>query len=683
MKRNIAVKVTAFMLCVITLIITVISVFGVAVLISGEFYLKPLDEIRREALWSTMYRYAESAAQIYHYNSAGDAREYFENRNYYYVIYDVSGKTVASNYEGQNTAFSESFSIRFDEWIYIPEQEEDTANVPETDFESEIFAETVPTGEIVTANPIYPLDTALKAPIDTGYVSEREYYEHQYYVEHEYNVIGYLPTEYKTTDAVSFVDSLVKMLYSSGKYMPAVSVVSFILFIICLIFLFCCAGWKKGEEKPRTCYFDRIPFDIFTAAYVFIFALALIFLLDFYFEDFEVVIAAFVSIIIGAILVVSYLYSVAARAKTGELFRNTVIWWGIKHILKAFRWICRAVSKVLSNLPLFGKTVFLLVILALWSFLIIVLLWNNAAFSIFLWIVGGTILSLLALYITYGVDKLKNGAKRIADGDFGHRIDTKYMLPSLRHHADSLNNISGGMALALEERLKSERFKTELITNVSHDLKTPLTSIVNYVDLLKTERMQAEVDNTKVDEYIAVLDRQSSRLRKLTEDLVEASKASTGNLEVNPSPIELGEMISQTEGEYAEKLAAKGLALIVRRPEDDLTVMADGKHLWRIFDNLMNNICKYALTGTRVYIDILEKEGRAQAIFRNISGYELNVSAKELTERFVRGDSSRHTEGSGLGLSIARSLAELNGGKLDIYIDGDLFKVVLDFNTIK
>ena len=275
--------------------------------------------------------------------------------------------------------------------------------------------------------------------------------------------------------------------------------------------------------------------------------------------------------------------------------------------------------------------------------------------------------------------RIKQGGEKIAAGDLNYKIDTKYMYGDFKDFANSLNNINEGLSVAINERMKSERFKTELITNVSHDIKTPLTSIINYVDLIKKE----EPENENIKEYIDVLDRQSSRLKKLIEDLMEASKASTGNLAVNLSVCEAGVLLSQTVGEFDGRLNSAGLIPVANIPEKPVKIMADGRHLWRVFDNLMNNICKYSQAGTRVYLDISERNGKAQITFKNISKYELNITGEELTERFVRGDKSRNTEGSGLGLSIARSLTELQNGSLEIDIDGDLFKVTLTFDTVK
>ena len=246
----------------------------------------------------------------------------------------------------------------------------------------------------------------------------------------------------------------------------------------------------------------------------------------------------------------------------------------------------------------------------------------------------------------------------------------------VKRHAEDLNAIGVGMNKAVEQRLKSERLKTELITNVSHDIKTPLTSIVNYVDLLKKQDLPPDAQ-----EYLMVLDRQSRRLKKLTEDLVEASKASTGNVTVNLEPIVVNEIIHQAIADYEEKLAAGKLEMIVNTYEGNLMALADGRLLWRVLDNLLGNVCKYAMAGTRVYVDLSAQDGRVFLSMKNISRDPLNVSAEELMERFVRGDASRHTEGSGLGLNIARSFMDLMGGGFELYVDGDLFKAELSLRA--
>ena len=269
--------------------------------------------------------------------------------------------------------------------------------------------------------------------------------------------------------------------------------------------------------------------------------------------------------------------------------------------------------------------------------------------------------------------RVRKGTEVIAAGNLNHQIDTARLPGDLKRHAEALNNISGGLTQAVNEQMKSERFKAELITNVSHDLKTPLTSIINYVNLLKT----TEQTDPTARQYIDVLDRKSQRLKKLTEDLVEASKASTGALSVNREKIGMVQLLDQALGEYEEKLEGKHLAVVRAVPEGECYVYADGRHLWRVIDNLLSNCAKYALEGTRVYIEIFRGKGSVSLSVKNVSRDPLNVPPERLMERFVRGEESRTTEGSGLGLSIAKSLTELQGGTFELVVDGDLFKAIV------
>ena len=348
-----------------------------------------------------------------------------------------------------------------------------------------------------------------------------------------------------------------------------------------------------------------------------------------------------------------------------------------------------------------------------------------------MWIFEKILITPVILYCMLAFHKLQKGSRALASGRLSEKLDMKYLIWDFKEHGENLNHIGQGMSRAVEARLKSERMKTELITNVSHDLKTPLTSVINYARLLG-EEAERSGENSRMKEYSEVLLRQAERLKKLLDDLVEASKATTGNMEINMVPCELGVLLTQAAGEYEEKFAVKRLKLKIVKPEEKVCILADGRHLWRIFDNLLNNICKYAQEDSRVYLnmEVWEDNGdeneaenradnggnsrvstlgqdeingqtggtsaenlnwtgswnrngegssgrRAVIVFRNISKYELNVSAQELEERFVRGDSSRHMEGSGLGLSIAKSLAELQNGSLRVVTDGDLFKVSL------
>ncbi len=276
-------------------------------------------------------------------------------------------------------------------------------------------------------------------------------------------------------------------------------------------------------------------------------------------------------------------------------------------------------------------------------------------------------------------DKVADAIARIADGDTSYQMDLHDLSGKELQIAHKINQIGTGLEHALQEQVKSERLKADLITNVSHDLKTPLTSIINYVDLIKREHIQ----NPKLQEYLSVLDQKSQRLKTLTEDLLEASKASSGTLKLEMARLDLVEMIWQTNGEFEEKFAERSLELVSCLPEQSIMIEADGRHLWRVLENLYNNAFKYAMERSRVFTEVTSENGYAYFTIKNVSEHPLNISSEDLTERFVRGDVSRTTEGSGLGLSIAQSLTKLQGGTFEILVDGDLYKARIGFASIE
>lgn len=268
-------------------------------------------------------------------------------------------------------------------------------------------------------------------------------------------------------------------------------------------------------------------------------------------------------------------------------------------------------------------------------------------------------------------EKIRQALQNIYEGKTEIQLDEKELKGTLKEMSIYIKDIANGFSNAIEQNVKAERLKAELITNVSHDIKTPLTSIINYVDLLKKENIQDE----KIRNYIDILDQKSKRLKKLTEDVVEASKASSGNLKLNIEEIDLIELLNQTIGEFKDKFEEKNLKIVVQKPKENVKIKADSRYIYRIVENLFTNITKYTVEDSRVYIDITENGENYDITIKNISKEKLNITSEELMQRFVRGDKSRNTEGSGLGLSIAQSLTSLQGGKLTIKIDGDLFKV--------
>lgn len=384
---------------------------------------------------------------------------------------------------------------------------------------------------------------------------------------------------------------------------------------------------------------------------------------------------------IGCILVfllfLLYTMSIATRIKTGRLFKNTIIWRALALCGRALRQL----FSLLGKIPMVWKTALGLVVCGIFEFVVLFVARFDFG-SLFLnWFFSRAVLAVLILHAALSLRRLQKAGEQIAAGNLDKPVDTRGMVGDFKAFGGTLDSIGDGLSHAVDERMKSERMKTELITNVSHDIKTPLTSIINYVDLLKKE--EADTENETVKQYLGILDRQSTRLKKLIEDLMEASKASTGSISVELAPCEVGILLEQTLGEYTERLTERNLTPILTLPDETVRIYADGRRMWRVFDNLMNNICKYAQSGTRVYLELAVIGSRAVITFKNISKDRLSTPGEELTERFVRGDSSRNTEGSGLGLSIAQSLVELQGGRLLITTDGDLFKAMISFDVYR
>ena len=377
----------------------------------------------------------------------------------------------------------------------------------------------------------------------------------------------------------------------------------------------------------------------------------------------------------GFLFFTDALMGICARARAGVLFRHSlsgaVLRWTWRLVRGFFRWL----RDSFAALPLVWVAMMGGVCVLLGETVLTLIAFDSyELFFWLLWFAAQVLLLAVLCRFFAGLHQLRLVSRKMAQGDLSVRVPAKKLWGPLLEQGEDLNRISEGMSAAVDERLRSERFKTDLITNVSHDLKTPLTSIINYVDLLQKQPLEPQAA-----EYAAVIARQGQRLKKLTEDLVEASKASSGSLPVNAEPTDLAELLTQAVGEYAPRLEKSNLEPVLQLPGEPVWSMLDGRLTWRVVDNLLSNACKYSQPGTRVYVEAEQREGRAWLRVKNISRQQLNIPADELMERFVRGDSSRTTEGSGLGLNIARSLAELQNGEFGLAIDGDLFKAWASF----
>ncbi len=492
-----------------------------------------------------------------------------------------------------------------------------------------------------------------------------------------------------------------------------------LLFAASAVFLCSVAGCKKGTEEIRAGGLNALPLDLYAAGVIGICAVGVYMCREFFGElGLKTALAAAAGAIYAAcVLFVCFCFAFAAQVKMGHghWFWNTVTGWCLKlagWILKklwlflpalwrfllriirdifkvigalavllwswvrkaaAFigRWLkklLRVCERTLSLLPLTWQWIVVGGVLAVWLLLAFV---QRSEGMTVLWCVAAFV---TVMYGSNCFGKLFEATKRMRGGDLESKVESKYMVGCFREFSEELNGLADVAMVAAQNQLKSERMKTELITNVSHDIKTPLTSIINYVDLLEKPHTAEEEKN-----YVEVLSRQSQRLKKLIDDLMEMSKASTGNIHAEIAEIDAVEAVTQAMGEFADKLTAAGLTPVFHQSEEHIHLLADGRLLWRAMSNVLSNAVKYAMPGTRLYVDVSATEDKALISFKNISGAQLNISADELMERFVRGDSSRNTEGSGLGLNIAKSLMELQKGQLQLLVDGDLFKVTLVF----
>ncbi len=472
--------------------------------------------------------------------------------------------------------------------------------------------------------------------------------------------------QYRTNKTVF---DMAQILYKPALYLLPLSIVAVLVLLIMNCFLI---GLRNEKGEVILNAFDKTPLLV---ALIVLFILSMIgcgFLIALTSENLTLILSGTA---IGAVIVyisfVFFLETIIKRIKSKTLFRNTITY-------RILRWIKSLITSMTRNANMTVKLILIFIAFGILNiigfgssinnepigFFILIAIWVYAFAKIHQWLVR---------YI-----EIKNAINEIYIGNTEVHLDEKRYKGSLNSMAIQVNDIAGGLSNAIQEKLKSERLKTELITNVSHDIKTPLTSIINYVDLLKKEKMP----NEQAEEYLNILDNKSQRLKRLTEDLVEASKASSGNIKLNIEKLNVNELLKQVSGEFEDKFKLRNLEEVMSLPEKNVYINADSRYMYRILENMYSNISKYAMDNTRVYIDVIPNNNRITIQMKNISKEKLNISTEELMQRFVRGDSARNTEGSGLGLSIATSLTTLQGGTFNIYLDGDLYKVIIEFDMI-
>ncbi len=526
-------------------------------------------------------------------------------------------------------------------------------------------------------------------------ISYRGVYILNYYQSPEYEIHVYL-----TPDAMIGADyKLLTVLHPYRDYLIPMALVSLLVFAVSFVFLCAVAGRSRNGEV-KLAAINRIPLDLHALCMAGMTAALFLPLLWLYESAYwnntadiwdNPLLCLLICCVCGfgmALSVIGFLYAFAAQIKASNNYwlRHTVIGWFFRQCGKFFRMVGRGLGllgkscrAVFDLLPVIWQWILTAGAMSL-GVLIAALLTFRSSYvrcNEFFLMVLLTVILVCAGVVLYGgwcFGTLLKGVKHMAQGNLDYQIPTKHLFGAFRDFAVWLNSLADAAQIAAQRQMKSERMKTELITNVSHDIKTPLTSIINYVDLMK--KPHSDMEGVQ---YLEVLDRQSQRLKKLVDDLMEMSKANSGTMSVELTDLDAAEAVNQALGEFSDKLARVGLMPVFRHPEEPVIMRADGRLLWRVLSNILNNAVKYAMPDTRLYVDLMVLQGNAVIAVKNISREQLNVSADELMERFVRGDSSRNTEGSGLGLNIAKSLVELQRGQMHLMVDGDLFKVTLIF----
>lgn len=638
LSHNLGMKVFACFLVIIMGFVTLAS--GLGVIISGEsgFYgNQPLSYAETPYCVSTTYSYAEQVMDWLNSNTAlEEIAERFgaDRTNFRFELFSPENKPLLSNFDKKETPATYvgeyRFSLYYDYNDYgngILIEDGDSISIT---FDGEAATEAVAYSE--------PVLVTMRC-----YVAEPLTVSDHYWISYR----------------------LYQLTFDMHNWLILILAGSILILAAALIYLFCAAGHRNGTDEIVPNLQDKIPLDLYLGiiSFPFMLILSMGYNRSMIFSVYDILFGLAYILFLG-ILLLATLMTCATRLKLGKYFYQhtityKVLFWG----WKLFAAVFSTGVDALKALPAMWKVAV--------AWLVISSVYVGGGF-------GAVLLNIALMFVfclmASQAQKLQKGGEALAKGKLNHKIDTKGMFSMFRKHGENLNSISKGFSIALEQKMKSEHLKTELITNVSHDIKTPLTSIINYVDLLKKEGLEGQAA-----EYIEVLDRQSRRLKKLTEDLVEASKASTGNLKVNLAPTDMGELVAQAVAEYEERLEKAHLEVVLNGLESPTFAMVDGNLTWRVLSNLLSNACKYSQANTRLYIDIKKEADLVTVSMKNISKDALNIPVEELMERFVRGDSSRHTEGSGLGLNIAQSLVGLQKGKFSLEIEGDLFKAYVKF----
>ena len=685
MRRSFGLKFFVAVITALALLIGAGSVLAVIYLGSHQLYTHTPEDVTKQRLEEIAISLGENLAMHYTEEHYGifpeDYPEQYRIHDFYtgvleqgkgyYTLLDAQRNVLETNVDPA-VALEKLPCFEFTVWTEYPVVES-------------VYAEnvTVPDGTAVWEE--YPEATHPQEPLHTQIV---EHYEGLFRVNY-YQGPEITARIWLAEDAWSLYSSdywwVVNAMYSLRYWFVLGVILGVAVFLAGISYLTWAVGTKKGREGVKLVGLNKLPLDLYGAAAggigfaVGYFAVVMVdYSMDGADLNFAAAFLACGAAWFVALLAITYYCGIVAQFKvgSGHWWRNSIVGRILGLLWKGLVKLGKVLATVFYLLPLIWQWLLTAFAMVFIPFFFILLATSSYGFGELFWTMAFclSIIADIAL-VCYGAwcfGILLKGAQQMAQGNLNYQIDTAFLLGCFKNFAQQLNALAGAAQTAAEQQMKSERMKTELITNVSHDIKTPLTSIINYVDLLK--KPHSEEDSAA---YLEVLDRQSQRLKKLIGDLMDMSKASSGNVSVEIGQVDAVEAVNQALGEFADKLEQAQLVPVFRHPDFPVIMRADGRLVWRVLSNLLSNAVKYAMPGTRLYVDLMVLQSNAVLAIKNISRDELNVNADELMERFVRGDASRNTEGSGLGLNIAKSLVELQKGQMHLMVDGDLFKVTI------
>lgn len=661
MRYSIPVKFITVLLAAVALTVAFISAFGIVQVADLGLYSNGLDSWIDNRLQWQARDLAQSLTERYAVKSLTNCpEELLEELGYWYVFEDWTGlqkdsyNVSVSDNKGNELASQNGLLENTEGYSY--------KTVLSVQFPVMVTTEAV-------INELYGKEYLHRETVYSDLYDGKPV-TIRYYESPEYKVQVTLDSQQVLARSGSSLE-LIRLVYEQRYNLMILLVAALVLFAGSMVYICCVAGRSVKDGSVTAGGMNKIPLDVYAAVgtaggwllgrLVYDMILYWIYKVD----NLNAGTLAMTGLVIMAIAVIAvgFLFALVAQIKDGSWWKRSVLCWLWNKLMGWLR-------SVAGLLPL------------IWKYLLIGIMMGSAFFAgalvlaytgnPWLFIVAAVAALLVILYGGYAYGVIIRGAEKMVKGKLTTKIDTRFLLGTYGKCAQHMNTLADVATEAAKKQMQSERLKTELVTNVTHDIKTPLTSIINYVDILQRTK-----DAQEAQQYLQVLGRQSQRLKKLIEDLIEMSKASTGNIAVNITQLDMWEMIHQALGEFSDKLEGQNLQVVLDRQEGPAMVYADGRFLWRVISNLLSNIVKYSMPDTRVYIDVTELENRILVSIKNISREPLNMTPEELTERFVRGDVSRNTEGSGLGLNIAKSLMELQKGQMKLFVDGDLFKVTL------